>query len=509
MTRAGIARGASATLVVLIAVAAAAYFLRPASRPVATTASGISPSDAPSSRPPDRPVSGAPQGETAVQWPDAAAEDAQGFLYGRITTVDGAVFEGRLRWGGVEEAFWDDLFNGTKSNNPWLAMVAPERRPVESHPLEIFGIKIAQRERPSEVSRPFLARFGEIARLDARGDEVRVTLRSGSVVDLDRFEASDFDDDVRVWDGRRGVVDLDSLRIRTIEFLPTPALGDLPVRLYGKVRTGQGDFTGFIGWNREECVGTDELDGDSASGEKRLRFDSIRSIVKLTRDSSEVKLADGSEIVLTGNAEVGEDNRGIYIGDRRYGRVLVSWAAFERIDFRPIAARTAHGEASDGSEPGDASDLGDGANGPAYEDFPPGRPLIGSVTTRDGRRLAGRLVFDLDESETTDTLDAPSLGVDYTVPFGRIAAIEPITSSAPAAAGSPSGGEERGAPNSVVSLYGGETLRLERAGDLGPANAGMLIFVEGAVTPEYVPWSDVAQIDFERPPAIHPALNPL
>jgi hypothetical protein len=35
----------------------------------------------------------------------------------------------------------------------------------------------------------------------------------------------------------------------------------------------------------------------------------------------------------------------------------------------------------------------------------------------------GRLVHDLDESETTETLDALSLGVDYTGPFGLIASI--------------------------------------------------------------------------------------
>ena len=55
-----------------------------------------------------------------------------------------------------------------------------------------------------------------------------MTLKSGTVFDLDRFEASDIDDGVRVWDGRRGVVDLDSLRIRTIELLPTLAIGAAP-----------------------------------------------------------------------------------------------------------------------------------------------------------------------------------------------------------------------------------------------------------------------------------------
>ena len=47
------------------------------------------------------------------------------------------------------------------------------------------------------------------------------------------------------------------------------------------------------------------------------------------------------------------------------------------------------------------------------------------MTTHSGRRLAGRLVYDLDESETTNSLDAPSGGVDYILPFGLVAAIVP------------------------------------------------------------------------------------
>ena len=465
MTRAKIAGGAFATVLILLALAAGYRALDQDAQPAAATSPAITPPTAPAT-------------ET-----HPAGKTDQGFLYGRITTVDGAAYEGRLRWGRNQEAFWGDYFNGTKQGNPWLAQVPPERRPKEHHPLEILGIKIADRESPSEVGRQLLARFGEIARIEARGREVRVTLKSGTVVDLDRLESSDFDDGMRVWDGRRGVVDLDSLRIRTIELLPTARPGAAPYRLHGTVHTRQGDFTGFVQWNREECVGTDELDGRTAEGKLSLRFDTLRSIARHFRDSSLVTLLDGREIVLSGTAEVGNGNRGIYVDDRRYGRVLISWDAFERVDFSPGA-------------PGDS--------GPAYGDFPPGSPLTGSVTTRAGRRLAGRLVYDLDESETTETLDAPSQGVDYTIPFGLIASIVV-----------PPGGEERGAQRAKVkvtlpvtlhvTLHNGEELQLERAGDLGEGNAGMLIFVDGR--PEYVPWTDVGQIDFNRPPAMYPLLG--
>jgi hypothetical protein len=412
--------------------------------------------------------------------PPAAAEAHQGFLYGRVTTDGGTTYEGRLRLGGDEEAFWGDYFNGTKDENPWVSHAPPERLPRERRPIEFLGVEIARRERPISLDRPFMARFGDIARIEARGTgldrffqagDVRVILKSGTVFDLDRMSAHDFDDGVRVWDASRGVVDLTPRQIRTIELLPAGGQGAVPGRLHGTVRTSQGDFTGFVQWDRQDCVGTDELEGHTGGGRLSLRFDTIRSIARRSGDSSLVTLLDGREIALSGTREAGHGSRGIYVDDRRYGRVLISWDAFERIDFSP------------------------GGDGPAYGDFPPGGPLTGSVTTRAGRRLAGRLVYDLDESETTETLDAPSQGVDYTIPFGLIVSIVLP------------GGEAPGARGARVTLHGGEELELERTGDLGEGNAGLLVFVDGGQSPEYVPWSEVERVDFDPPPAMYPPLG--
>lgn len=96
--------------------------------------------------------------------------------------------------------------------------------------------------------------------------------------------------------------------------------------------------------------------------------------------------------------------------------------------------------------------------------------------------------YDLDESENTDTFEAAFQGVSYTIPFALIASIV-----AP-------GGEHRGSPHAKLILHGGDELRLERTGDLGDRNAGVLVFIAGAERPEYVPWSDVAQIDLAPPP---------
>ncbi|MDA8017590.1 MAG: hypothetical protein MPN21_09090 [Thermoanaerobaculia bacterium] len=412
-------------------------------------------SEAPSGSPPQSPLSH-----------PAAAGD----LYGRVTTRAGTVYEGRLRWGGDEEAMWNHYFNGFKDKNPWADFVSTEQL-TEGRQIELFGVEIAREERPLDLGRPFMARFGDITLVEAVDRNVKVTLKSGTVFDLDRFEASDFDDGIRVWDGDR-VVDLGSREIRTIELMTTPGPEPAPDPLHGVVLTRQGEFAGLLQWNRQDCLGSDELVGQSAEGEQRLRFDTIRSITRHSRSSALVTGNDGREIELFGTRQAGQGNLGIYVDDVRYGRVLVSWDAFLRVDFGAVS------EGSVGEPPG-------------YEDFPSGRPLTGTVTTHGGYRFTGRLVYDLDESETTETLDAPYRGVDYTIPFSLIASIEPT------------GDTEKGVRFASLALHDGETLRLERAGDLGPGNAGMLIFVEQIKRPEYVPWSDVQRVDFDRPSAIH------
>ena len=411
--------------------------------------------------------------------PPAPLEHAgEGFLFGRVTTEVGATYTGRLRFGRDEEAFWGDYFNGVKRENPWADVPPVAALMQKRRSFTIFGFEIPLGMDRVDLGRPFMARFGDIARLEERGRDLKVTLKSGTVFDLAWSAANDFDDGVRVWDDKRGVVDLASwaggipppspVRVRTIELLPTAPLRASPARLHGIVRTRHGNFSGFIQWNRQSGVSTDVLAGRTVDGSVTLRFDTIRSIVRRTDESALVTLLEGREVVLSETRGDGNGNGGIYVDDRRYGRVLVSWAAVERVDFSPA-----------------------GDSGPAYTDFPQGRPLTGTVTTHAGQRLTGRLVYDLDESETTETLDAPSQGVDYQIPFGLVASV------------ARAGGRDSDARPASVTLHSGEVLHLDRAGDLGARNGGILVFVEGRERPEHVPWPDIVRIDFDRPPAMY------
>jgi hypothetical protein len=278
------------------------------------------------------------------------------FLYGRVRTLDGSTYEGRIRWGREEEAFWDDYFNGVRKRNRWVDHVPPERLPKRSDPITIFGLEIANRDRPISPGKTFLAAFGDIARIDARGTDVQVNLKSGTAFLLARSEASDLDDGLRVWDRDRGVVDLDSLRIQSIQLLESPEQGAAtPDRLFGTVHAIGGKCTGFLTWEREQSLGADEL----VVGDVRLRFETVQSIQRTSGGAAVATLSDGQKIRLASGWLSG---RGIYVDDPRYGRVLVSREAVQSVQF----SRTA-------------------TSGHAYGDFPVGRPLTGTVTRHHGR----------------------------------------------------------------------------------------------------------------------------
>jgi hypothetical protein len=81
--------------------------------------------------------------------------------------------------------------------------------------------------------------------------------------------------------------------------------------------------------------------------------------------------------------------------------------------------------------------------------------------------------------------------VDYNIPLGLIASIVLRPD------------DKREGQRPIVILRDGEEMPFERSGDFGDRNAGLLIFVGGRELPEFLPWTDVAQIDLDPPPSGH------
>lgn len=387
--------------------------------------------------------------------PAEAADGNEGFLYGEVETRSGNVYKGRLRWGD-EEAFWGDFFNSSKEDRPWMDE-APRDFRRRREGIEIFGVRIGSRWEDNDGGRQFIAPFGSIEELQIRGrSELIARMKGGTEYELDGG-SNDIGAKVHVWDDSLGEIALEWREIDRIRFLPTPSGLDVGgvTRLFGTLETDDGrTFTGWVQWDQDECLSTDELDGETRDGDLEIEMGRIRSIERRSRWGSNVVLQDGRELTLEGTNDVDDDNRGIFVEDATWGRVLVTWDAFERIDFE--TPKTA---------------------GPAYDDYPPGKALRGTVETR-GENLTGRIVFDLDESETWEFLNGEFRDVEYNISFSKIARITP-----------------RGSDSSLVTLKSGEEIELSDAADVDEGNGGLAVVTGGET--EYVRWRDVDAIVFD------------
>jgi sporulation protein YlmC with PRC-barrel domain len=322
--------------------------------------------------------------------------------------------------------------------------------------MKVFGVPIGIRW-SEHASRQLVVRFGDLkAVLPEGAGGVTIVLKDGEEMRLGGG-SNDVGARVTVHDATLGEVRVPWEKIRRVDFKAAPAeLPGVPARLRGTVKTEAGTFRGTIQWDKEECLATDVLDGTSEDGKMKIEMGKIRAIEREGRRASRVFLKDGREVVLRGTNDVNEDNRGIFVDDPRYGRVLVSWTAFERVDFE------------------------DGSSGPGYDDFPPLGPLRGKLTTRDGVAHKGYVVFDVDESRGWEMLDGDRDGVTYSIPFADVASIT-----------------RADARRSKVVLRGSnEEIYLEKSADVTDRNAGVFILAGEKKT--YVPWNEVSRIDFER-----------
>lgn len=377
----------------------------------------------------------------------------QGFIYGKVITLSGETYKGIMRW-GKQEYSWDDLFNATKEVNPWTKHTKGQKDRNISE-IKVLGKTIITLNGSCGTLHQFVTRFGDIAVIEIDGDdEPTLKMKNGTEYKVSGY--GDVEATIRILDENLGKVKLDWERIKRIEFMPTPEkVKKEGYRLCGKLITDDMTFEGYIMWDAEECISTDILDGETFDGDVEIEFGNIRSIKRRSSSSCMVILKDGREFTLRGTNDVDDDNRGIYIEDKRYGKVEVQWDEFKEVVFN------------------DEGDSGDPYN--AYE--PTGR-LKGIVTIHKGDRYEGEIVFDLDESEGFEILDGKKGDMDFYIPFRHIVSITP-----------------KGRHASLVKLINGEEILLEDTQDVSECNDGVLVFQKKDDT-IYVEWGDIEKIEF-------------
>ncbi|MEW6049812.1 MAG: hypothetical protein AB1644_01945 [Candidatus Zixiibacteriota bacterium] len=393
------------------------------------------------------------------------AEDNSGRIYGRITTTDGDVYRGLIRW-DKNETNWCDILNGTKElSDEDRDRSSRSRRSKRTTRIEVFGIKIGESDGDFSWSGSASSgiRFGHIKSLEVDGDdEAIIELKSGQTVTLSEG-STDIGSDIReiiIEDEKQGETELAWDDIERVDLEPAKT-GEASVfgeRLYGTVTTRRGDeYTGFVCWDIDEVFTNDLLEGEQKDRDRKVKFDRIASIARYSASAASVALKSGEELVLRGSNDVDESNRGILVADPGFGQVQIEWDDFDKLVF------------SQAPQP------------LTYADFDGGRPLSGTVYTEDGDSYTGTIRWDNDEESTWEFLDGAYRNCEFDIEFGLIKEISKQSFRA-----------------SKVTTWDGRTFVLRGSNDVDEDNKGIFITTSPKGREVEVDWDEFSRVEFTR-----------
>lgn len=394
------------------------------------------------------------------------AQDS-GFIYGKLTTIDGDTYEGPLRW-GKEEVYWTDMFNASKERNDNIDYLSrDDLRRLERYyerRNSNFGDRVAgwfdSRWNDSRWNNDYLhqfsCQFGELKSIRMSGRKyVDIELQNGDKFEVNGDGYNDIGSDIKIVDQEIGEMVFRWSRIDKIEFMNTPNKLDdkFGEPLYGTVDTYGGTFTGYVQWDHDERVDTDKLDGDTYDGDVSISFGKLKSIER-DGNRSIVVTNSGREMELRGSNDVNSENRGIIV-TTEFGRVDIPWREFRKVTFSKGNGKMK-----------------------SYSEFKNQKELTGTVKTAGGDTFTGRIVYDLDETFDYEVLQGKDDDIEYIIPFRYIQKIVP-----------------KNYDNSYVVLKSGEKLSLGDAQDVSDKNTGLLVF-EGKGDPRYLLWNDIDEVTF-------------
>lgn len=393
-----------------------------------------------------------------------------GRLYGRVTTTEGAVVEGYLRWDRNEASRADfldaakeiprEVIEEAERLDPAFAAEMRRRRSIVA-----FGMRIRWDvdDIDGPPTEPSALRFAHVASLEPLdGGRARIMLVDGEVVELEGT-STDIGGGMRdllVDTGSGPDVSVDWHDLERVDFFAPPPDAPDPreAPLHGTVRTWGGlELTGWIAWDRDEVLESDVLDGREGATEYEIPFAEIARIAPEDRRSARVTLRSGVERILRGTNDVDRDNRGIEVADPGLGRAIVEWEDLEEVRFHAW-------------EPGRTGGGGAMALG----------PVRGTVYARDGRVLEGEIRWGQDEERRWEVLDGWTDDTRLAIELGAIEQIRPV-----------------GADEAVVSLLDGRVFRLEGTDDVGEGHRGVFVKPDGRAR-RLVRWQDVDRVLFER-----------
>lgn len=382
------------------------------------------------------------------------------YLYGSITTVDGDVYEGPIRWND-EEVFLTDVFNSEKIENPYLKYIKEEKKKVVEYKrkrrISWYRVEYSDDQSYSAFNRKFECRFGDIKSISITGREsVNLELKTGKFINLSGG-SNDVGNQVWIMDHELGLLKIDWNRIDVVNFYspekqPVENFGE---PIYGKITTTIGEFTGFIQWDHDERLLQDKLDGVSRDGDMDIPFTKISKIQK-EENGSRITLLSGRNLMLRSSNDVSRNNRGIIVTIPNVGRIDFTWKHFLSLDLLPLpqSAMTCFSEFNDSER------------------------LYGKITNNEGETFEGVIVYDLDEAMDSEILNGFNDELEFSLPFRNVRKIIPKAYN-----------------YCLVELKSGQNLFLGDQTDVSGKNAGILIFT-GNDNYKIFGWEDIQKIEF-------------
>ncbi|MEL6941825.1 MAG: hypothetical protein AAFO82_04090 [Bacteroidota bacterium] len=401
----------------------------------------------------------------------SAQNVSEAFIYGEVTTWDGETYEGQLRW-DKEEAFWTDMFNASKTENDYVDyLTRNDLDELRSNRYQSWnGVRIGGKNVQwaknwndnwsNDFTHQFSCQFGDLAAIQKRSDSKAIlTFKNGERLRISGSGYNDMSPKIRVYDDNVGKIVLKWDDVEEVKFKSTPKdwKSEIGEPLFGKVESWIGEFTGYIIWDKDERLTTDELDGENRDVDLSIEFGNIRSIER-RGNMSEVVLKNGKHYRLGGSNDVDDDNRGVVIVTADNGRITLDWDDFEKVTFSDAPNTRMW----------------------SYSDFESPKKLRGVVKLTDGESIEGTIVYDLDETYGFEVLDGNIEESEMAIPFRLIESIEP-----------------KNYTRSIVRLKSGTVLKLEDSQDVNERHTGLLIFEDGKDDPQYVMWKEVEKVSFK------------
>jgi hypothetical protein len=306
----------------------------------------------------------------------------------------------------------------------------------------------------------FSVQFGYIeAIILERKNEVLVQLRDGTTMQV-KGGSNDIGADINVYEPEIGEIKVEWDRIARVQFSQAPMNYEpyFGVPVTGKVKTRDGEVSGYVQWDKQERLTKDKIDGESKDGELSIPLGNIAAMEKFRR-GLKVRFHAGRELELDGTNDVDRRNRGIVVTNTEQGRVEIPWRQFEKVDLEVP-----------------------GKSIMSRDDFKTYGMIYGTVIDRGGNQYQGKIVYDLDEQFDFEMLDGYIGEIEYKIPFALIREIVPL-----------------GFDRAQITLTNGEILRLEDTQDVTDQNDGIIIDT-GKGRPQYLAWKDVDKIQLTSQP---------